>query len=228
MTVADVAASQARDEPVVAASCVVGPARAHCSATTSARLPMLDGLVRPQERVYRPIRGGNAAARAPGGVSDMAKTDFDQDPMTVATALIERFNSRDYTGMIEEDGGGAVDYTAVGTGRRITEPGEMVAALTGWVTAFPDVRGTVLSAMRDGDRLCAELHWEGTHTGPLVTASGTLPATGNRTSTRAAELFTIRDGRVVDIVHYLDIMTMMTQLGAVPSPSGGQQERASV
>jgi predicted ester cyclase len=215
----------------VIATAWLRPVGARSSATTSARTarrPLLDGLVRLQDRVYRSIRGGNAAARAPGGVSDMARTDFDQDPMTVATALIERFNSRDYTGMIEEDGGGAVDYTEVGTGRRITEPGEMVAALTAWVTAFPDVRGTVLSAMRDGDRLCAELHWEGTHTGPLVTASGTLPATGNRTSTRAAELFTIRDGRVVDIVHYLDIMTMMTQLGVVPSPSSGQQERASV
>jgi predicted ester cyclase len=158
----------------------------------------------------------------------MAKTDFDQDPMTVATAMTEKFNSRDFAGMIEEDGGGAVDYTEVGTGRRITEPDEMVALLSGWVTAFPDVRGTVLSAMRDGERLCAEIHWEGTHDGPLVTPSGTLPATGNRTSTRAAELFTIRDGRVVDIVHYVDVMTMMTQLGAVPAPSSGQQAHAPV
>ena len=104
----------------------------------------------------------------------------------------------------------------------------MVELVSGWVTAFPDVRGTVLSAMRDGDRLCAEIHWEGTHDGPLVTPSGTLPATGNRTSTRAAELFTIRDGRVVDIVHYVDVMTMMTQLGAVPAPSSGQQAHAPV
>src|SRR5688572_12530185 len=98
----------------------------------------------------------------------MPITDFDQDAMAVATALTEKFNSRDFAGIIE-DGGGAVDYTEVGTGRRITDPDEMVAALEAWVAALPDVRGTVLSAMRDGDRLCAEIHWQGTHDGPLVT-----------------------------------------------------------
>ena len=155
----------------------------------------------------------------------MARTDFDQDPMTVATAMLEKFNTRDFAGIIE-DGGGAVDYTEVGTGRRITDPDEMVAALEGWVTAMPDVRGTVLSAMRDGDRMCVEIHWEGTHAGPLTTPAGPLPATGNHTSTRAAELFTIRDGRIVDMVHYLDIMTMMTQLGMVPTPTAGQRAGA--
>lgn len=151
----------------------------------------------------------------------MARTDFDQDPMTVATAVVERFNSRDYDGIIE-DGGGAVDYTEVGTGRRITDPDEFLAALRAWVTALPDVRGTVLSAMRDGDRMCVEIHWQGTHSGPLATPSGTLPPSGNHTSTRAVELFTIRDGRIVDMVHYLDMMTMMTQIGAVPSASAQQ------
>ena len=157
----------------------------------------------------------------------MARTDFDQDPMSVATALLDRFNSRDFAGIIE-DGGGAVDYTEVGTGRRITDPDEMLAVLEAWVGALSDVRGTVLSAMRDGERLCVEIHWEGTHDGPLVTPSGTLPPSGNHTSTRAVELFTIRDGRIVDMVHYLDIMTMMTQIGAVPASTAGQRTGASV
>jgi predicted ester cyclase len=82
--------------------------------------------------------------------------------------------------------------------------------------------------MRDGDRLCAELHWEGTHDGPLVTPTGTLPASGNRTSTRAAQLSTIRDGRIVDIVHYLDVMTMMTQIAGVPSQAAAQRTSTSV
>lgn len=156
----------------------------------------------------------------------MARTDFDQDAMSVATAMLERFNSRDFAGIVE-DGGGAVDYTEVGTGRRITDPDEMVAAMQAWVTGLPDVRGTVLSAMRDGDRMCVEIHWEGTHSGPLATPAGTLPPSGNHTSTRAVQLSTIRDGRVVDIVHYLDLMTMMVQIGAVPS-AGQQRTGATV
>lgn len=157
----------------------------------------------------------------------MAKTDFDQDAMSLAKALTEKFNARDFAGIIE-DGDGEVDYTEVGTGRRITRADEMVAALEGWVTAFPDVRGRVLSALRDGERLCAEIQWEGTHTGPLETPSGTLPASGNRTSTRAVQLFTIRDGRIVDIVHYLDLMTLLTQITTVPSPAQSSEQDAPV
>jgi predicted ester cyclase len=155
----------------------------------------------------------------------MARTDFTQDATSVATAMLDKFNTRDFAGMID-DGGGAVDYTEVGTGRHITDADEMVATLQAWVTAFPDVRGRLLSAMRDGDRLCLEINWEGTHDGPLATPSGTMPATGNRTSTRAAQLVTIRDGRIVDTVHYLDIMTMMAQLSGTPAARTEQRTHA--
>ena len=98
-----------------------------------------------------------------------------------------------------------------------TEPTEFVAALEGWTAALPDARGTVLSAMRDGDRLAVEIVWEGTHTGPLQTPSGTLPASGHRTKTRAVQLFTLRDGLVVDTTHYLDVLGLLTQISAVPA-----------
>ena len=146
----------------------------------------------------------------------MTQIDFDQDAMGLATDLIEQFNRRDFAGMLES-AGGQVDYTEIGTGRHITDADEFVAALEAWTTGFPDVRGTVLSAMRDGDRLAMEIRWDGTHTGPLVTPSGTLPASGNPSSTRAVEIFTVRDGRIVDMTHYLDVMGMLTQITAMPA-----------
>lgn len=157
----------------------------------------------------------------------MTKTDFGQDAMSVARDITEKFNRRDFTGIIE-DGDGAVDYTEVGTGRRVTDPDEMIALMQGWTTAIPDLRGTVLSAMRDGDRLCVELHWEGTHRGPLETPAGTVPASGNHVSTRAVELHTIRDGRIVDWTHYLDMMTFMTQIsGSAAVTASGEKKSSS-
>jgi steroid delta-isomerase-like uncharacterized protein len=156
----------------------------------------------------------------------MTKIDCNQDAMALGTELIELFNRRDFAGILAA-GGGQVDYTEIGTGRHITDPDEFVAALEGWTTALPDVRGTVLSAMRDGDRLAIEIQWEGTHTGPLETPSGTLPASGNRTSTRAVEIHTIRDGRVVDTTHYLDVLGLLTQISAVPAQGVSAEERAS-
>ena len=156
----------------------------------------------------------------------MTKTDFDQDAMSVARELTEKFNRRDFAAIIE-DGDGAVDYTEVGTGRRITDPDEMISLLKGWTTALPDVRGTVLSAMRDGDRLCVEIHWEGTHRGPLETPAGTVPASGNHISVRAVELHTIRDGRTVDSTHYLDMMTFMNQISGSPSITASGEKKSS-
>jgi len=156
----------------------------------------------------------------------MTKTDFERDTMSVAQEITEKFNQRDFAGIIE-DGDGAVDYTEVGTGRRITDPDEMIALLQGWTTAFPDVRGTVLSAMRDGERLCLEIHWEGTHSGPLQTPAGTVPASGNHLSTRAVELLTIRDGRVVDSTHYVDVMTLMNQISGSSSVTATGERKSS-
>lgn len=146
----------------------------------------------------------------------MTQIDVHQDAMALATALTELFNTRDFAGIVAA-GAGQVDYTEIGTGRRITDAARFVALLESWTRGFPDVRGTVLSAMRDGDRLAVELQWDGTHAGPLETPSGTLPASGNRTSTRAVQIFTIREGRIVDTTHYLDIMGMLTQISAVPA-----------
>jgi predicted ester cyclase len=125
-----------------------------------------------------------------------------------------------------EDFGGAPDYTEIGTGRHITDVDGLLTLLRGWVAGFSDARGTVTSAMRDGDRLCAEITWEGTHDGDLVTPGGTLPASGNRMRTSACELFTVRDGQVVQATHYLDVLGMLTQLSAVPAQASGSQQAA--
>lgn len=148
----------------------------------------------------------------------MSKPDFDQPPLALANELFGTFNSRDFAALLEASDG-HIDYTEIGTGRHIVDADEFVAALQGWTSAFPDLTATVLSAMRDDDRLCVEVVWEGTHTGPLVTAGGTLPPSGNRVSTRAVHLFTIGDGRVLAETAYLDLMGLMNQIAAAPEQS---------
>ena len=68
-------------------------------------------------------------------------------------------------------------------------PEKIVELFKGWKTAFPDAAGTVTSSVASGDKAALEVTWKGTHTGPLATAEGTIPASGKRQETPAAIFF---------------------------------------
>ena len=50
--------------------------------------------------------------------------------------------------------------------------------------------------MASGNKAALEVTWTGTHSGPLVTAEGSIPASGKRQETPAAFLFTFEGGKV--------------------------------
>ena len=70
--------------------------------------------------------------------------------------------------------------------------------------------------MASGNKAALEVTWKGTHTGPLVTAEGTIPASGKRQETPAAFVFTFEGGKVKESRHYFDSMTLLKQIGAQP------------
>jgi predicted ester cyclase len=54
----------------------------------------------------------------------------------------------------------------------------------------------VTSAVASGNATALELTWKGTHTGPLVTAAGTIPPSGKRQETPGAIFFTFEGGKI--------------------------------
>src|SRR3954454_13834371 len=136
--------------------------------------------------------------------------------MATATEMIDQFNRRDYEAMLAA-GGGQVDYTEVAFGRRITDREGFLEAMQGWVTAFPDLRGTVISAARDGDLLAYEIRFEGTHNGPLETPMGTIPASGRHLETMNAFFVRMDGERVAEVRDYGDTLTLLAQIGAIPA-----------
>ncbi len=104
----------------------------------------------------------------------------------------------------------------MGTERKFEGPEKIVELFKGWKQAFPDAVGTVTSAVASGDKAALEVTWNGTHTGPLATAEGTIPASGKRQETPAAYFFTFDGNRIKDSRHYFDAMTLLKQIGAQP------------
>jgi steroid delta-isomerase-like uncharacterized protein len=132
----------------------------------------------------------------------------------LARASLQRFNDGDYQGLRDELGPGFV-YEEAGTGRQVSAPDDMIATLQQWKTALPDVEGTVQRLAVDGGTVAMEIVWRGTHSGPLSTPNGDLPASG-RTITVWATIWQVwDDGKLVSERHHLDLLSMLAQIGAM-------------
>jgi predicted ester cyclase len=90
---------------------------------------------------------------------------------------------------------------------------DVIAAWKGWATAFPDSKATFDASHVSGNTVILEVTWRGTHTGPLESPTGDIPATGKTIEMRACQVVDAAGGRARSIRQYLDMATMMTQLG---------------
>ena len=132
----------------------------------------------------------------------------------IAKQGIELFNSGDWDG-VKGLFTANPTYSELASGRSISGADAIVEALQGWKTAFPDATGTVTNAFASGDQVSLEITWNGTHTGPLETPSGTIPASGKSQSTPASMTVVIEGDKIAEERHYFDMMTLLSQIDAI-------------
>jgi steroid delta-isomerase-like uncharacterized protein len=133
----------------------------------------------------------------------------------LARKQVDAFNTGDWEqmqAMLASDS----HYDELGTQRKIEGSEKIVELFKGWKTAFPDAVGTVTSSVASGNTAALEVTWKGTHTGPLETADGTIPASGKSQETPAAFFLTFEGDKVKESRHYFDSMTLLKQIGAQP------------
>lgn len=94
---------------------------------------------------------------------------------------------------------------------------EVIKTVQRWKRAFPDLTAKVLGGFESGDKVVAEVEWEGTHTGPLDGPFGTMQATNKKGRVRGVLVLTMKDGKISENRHYFDLMTILTQIGAIPA-----------
>jgi steroid delta-isomerase-like uncharacterized protein len=95
-----------------------------------------------------------------------------------------------------------------------------VAYGQGFHRAFPDGRIHGDRFVESGDVVVVEGRFTGTNTGPLDTPAGQLPATGQPMELVFADVFRTADGRITEHRIYYDVMSMLGQLGLLPTPVG--------
>ncbi len=140
----------------------------------------------------------------------------DHAAIAVANELIAAFSVGDWArfrATLDPD----VVYEETGTGRRTEGADAYVALCQGWRDAFPDGRGMVERVVVDGPVVAQEVTWEGRQQGPLLAAGGAIPASGRPIKVAGTMWYTMRDGRATAIRHHIDVLTMLGQLGALPT-----------
>jgi ketosteroid isomerase-like protein len=88
-------------------------------------------------------------------------------------------------------------------------------ALAAYLTAFPDLKHHVNHEIESGDTIAVELTATGTHTGPMQTPQGSVPATGKKVVWESCDYIQVKGGKMVSWHVYHDSMPFLTALGPI-------------
>ena len=80
--------------------------------------------------------------------------------------------------------------------------------------AFPDLHIGIDDMLADGEKIVIRSTMKGTHKGTFMN----LPPTGKQISIEGIDIVRMSGGKAVEHWGLLDALTMMQQLGAIPTP----------
>jgi steroid delta-isomerase-like uncharacterized protein len=80
--------------------------------------------------------------------------------------------------------------------------------------AFPDIKQTIEDAVADDEKAAVRFSATGTHTGELMG----LPPTGKQINIGGMCIFHVTEGKVTEWAEVFDQMSLMQQIGAIPTP----------
>lgn len=134
-------------------------------------------------------------------------------PASIHRDFAESWNSRDFNKLwnllhpeYTYTGGDGKEIAGVDAGIRIARM---------WADAFPDGRLEVKRVYTEGNTAIAEMVGRGTQTGEFM---GIAPS-GKRVEVVICNVADVRDGKFYREREYLDMLTILTQIGAAKAPA---------
>lgn len=94
-----------------------------------------------------------------------------------------------------------------------------VKAIAGmFLAAFPDLKVEIEIEIAEGDLVGGRLRQRGTHTGPMASPTGTIPASGKPVNFTEVAMLRIADGKVATSWYWTDMIGLLTQIGVIAAP----------
>ena len=138
------------------------------------------------------------------------------EDLEVARVLIDAFNQRDpepAMALIDED----AEWLMIPYGVTNRGPEGYRRHWELWTTAAPDCRIEINHLHAAPGYVIAEFTARGTHTGPLSTPKGEIPASGNPVEFRLCDCIRIENGKAYGSRIYFDMLSLLRQFGLAPS-----------
>jgi hypothetical protein len=136
--------------------------------------------------------------------------------MTDATTLlgqsVDRWNARDHDGWFALFDADGFAFEGPG-GLRLAGPEAVEAVWSTWMGGFPDNTIGVEGAHGEPSVATHQGRFEGTHTGPLVSPTGTVDPTGRAVSLPFVMIYRADRDRITGLRLYFDQLELLTQLG---------------
>ena len=109
----------------------------------------------------------------------------------------------------------AKDATIYANNQEVTDIDTFKALARSMRTSFPDWYSTLEELVAEGDKVAERWTGRGTHQGEFQG----IPATGRRVAVPGTVFYRIVEGRIVEFRGQFDRMSMMEQLGVLPTLS---------
>jgi len=129
--------------------------------------------------------------------------------------IFEAWNKRDF-GKMRSLLHPEYTYTG-GDGKVLRGPDAGIALAQMYAAAFPDGRLELERLHVAGDTAIAEMVARGTHGGDLMG----IAATGKKVELRICNVMELKDGKVYREREYMDLATLLAQIGATALPAAG-------
>jgi steroid delta-isomerase-like uncharacterized protein len=142
----------------------------------------------------------------------------------VMELVVKAIDARDYEEFARHL---TVDCAFEAPGVSLRGPEQAWAWMTPFLDAFPDIEHRVVSSVVSGPTESTELTITGTHTAPLVSPDGAIPATGRPITLAAIDTLELDgEGRIVSYRVHFDTMDFLAQLGLLPGNGAPAPESA--
>jgi predicted ester cyclase len=93
---------------------------------------------------------------------------------------------------------------------------KMIAGM--FLGAIPDLHVDIEIEIAEGDTVGGRLRQRGTHTGPMMSPTGTIPASNKPVDFTEVAMMRIADGKVVTSWYWTDMIGLLTQIGVISGP----------
>ncbi len=132
------------------------------------------------------------------------------DAIVVCERYYAALRDRDLNGAIATL---ALDCKAEAPGASLANRDAIEAWIGGFFSAFPDISHETQKLELAGETVLVDLHLHGTHTRPLVTPQGAIPATNRSIAFDAKNKLQVRGGKIINLHIAFDAADFMRQLG---------------